>query len=80
MYFIDTPTREIAVFDYDDATGAISNRRVAVRFPDGHGWPDGMAIDAEGQLWVAEWDGGCVPAGTPRAASSCAGSCCRWPA
>ena len=60
MYFIDTPTREVAVFDYDDATGAISNRRVAVRFPDGHGWPDGMAIDAEGQLWIAEWDGGCV--------------------
>ena len=60
MYFIDTPTREVAVFDYDDATGRISNRRVAVRFPDGHGWPDGMAIDAEGQLWIAEWDGGCV--------------------
>jgi sugar lactone lactonase YvrE len=60
MYYIDTPTREVAVFDYDDATGAISNRRVAVRFPAPHGWPDGMAIDAEGMLWIAEWDGGCV--------------------
>ena len=60
MYYIDTPTREIAVFDYDDATGAIANRRVAARFPAGHGWPDGMTMDAEGLLWVAEWDGACV--------------------
>jgi sugar lactone lactonase YvrE len=60
MYYIDTPTREVAVFDYDDPTGAIANRRVAARFPAGHGWPDGMTMDAEGLLWVAEWDGGCV--------------------
>ena len=60
MYYIDTPTREVAVFDYDDATGAIANRRVAVRFPARHGWPDGMTMDAEGLLWIAEWDGGCV--------------------
>jgi sugar lactone lactonase YvrE len=60
MYYIDTPTREVAVFDYDNATGGISNRRVAVRFPESHGWPDGMALDAEGKLWVAEWDGACV--------------------
>jgi len=60
MYYIDTPTREIAVFDYDDPTGAIANRRVAARFPAGHGWPDGMTMDAEGLLWVAEWDGACV--------------------
>jgi sugar lactone lactonase YvrE len=60
MYYIDTPTREVAAFDYDDATGDISNRRVAVRFPARHGWPDGMALDADGMLWIAEWDGGCV--------------------
>ena len=60
MYYIDTPSREVAVFDYDDASGAISNRQVAVRFPADHGWPDGMTIDAEGRLWIAEWDGGCV--------------------
>ncbi len=60
MYYIDTPTREVAVFDYDDETGAIANRRVAVRFPASHGWPDGMTMDAEGLLWIAEWDGDCV--------------------
>jgi sugar lactone lactonase YvrE len=60
MYYIDTPTREVAVFDYDDRSGALSHRRVAVRFDADHGWPDGMTIDAEGTLWIAEWDGGCV--------------------
>ena len=65
MYYIDTPTREVAVFDYDDATGAIANRRVAVRFPARHGWPDGMTMDAEGMLWIAEWDGGCVSCWDP---------------
>ena len=60
MYYIDTPTREVAVFDYDDPAGAIANRRVAVRFPARHGWPDGMTMDAEGMMWIAEWDGGCV--------------------
>ena len=60
MYYIDSPTREVAVFDYDDATGAIDNRRVAVRLPARHGWPDGMTMDAEGLLWIAEWDGGSV--------------------
>jgi sugar lactone lactonase YvrE len=60
MFYIDTPTREVAVFDYDDATGQIQNRRVAARLPTRHGWPDGMTIDAEGMLWIAEWDGACV--------------------
>jgi len=29
----------VAVFDYDDASGAIANRRVAVRFPQGTAGP-----------------------------------------
>jgi sugar lactone lactonase YvrE len=57
MYYIDTPTMEISAFDYDLTTGAISNRRTAVRIPEGEGRPDGMTIDAEGMLWVAMWEG-----------------------
>jgi D-xylono/L-arabinono-1,4-lactonase len=60
MYYIDTPTREISVFDYDATTGVIDNRRVLVRTPEGQGMPDGMTVDAEGFLWVAKWDGGCL--------------------
>ncbi|MBN6056685.1 SMP-30/gluconolactonase/LRE family protein, partial [Nonomuraea sp. RK-328] len=33
-------------------------RRVLARFPSGGGAPDGMAIDAEGCLWIAMWGGG----------------------
>jgi sugar lactone lactonase YvrE len=60
MYYIDTPTREVATFDYDDATGAIAGRRVAIRVPESMGAPDGMTIDSEGMLWVALWGGGQV--------------------
>jgi sugar lactone lactonase YvrE len=66
MYFIDTPTREVAAFDYDDATGAVSNRRVAVKVPKENGHPDGSTLDAEGNLWVAHWDGWNVTCYDPR--------------
>lgn len=45
MYYIDTPTSEIKAYDYNDATGAISNERVAVKVSDTLGYPDGMTID-----------------------------------
>lgn len=60
MYYIDTPTRKIRVFDYDDQTGNITNGRTAVDIPDSMGGPDGMTIDSEGHLWVCMWGGSCV--------------------
>jgi sugar lactone lactonase YvrE len=60
MYYIDTPTMKIDAFDYEFETGTISNRRAVVLVAEEHGGPDGMAIDAEGKLWVAHWDGWCV--------------------
>ena len=66
MYYIDTPTREVAAFDYDDATGNITNRRVACRFTEEQGSPDGMTIDAEDKLWIAHWDGWQVSRWDPR--------------
>ena len=59
-WYIDTPSRRVDAFDFDVAAGRVSNRRVAFRFPDGVGFPDGMAIDEHDQLWVAMWGGGCV--------------------
>jgi sugar lactone lactonase YvrE len=65
MYYIDTPTSRVDLFDYDVTTGEIGGRRALVQV-DGH--PDGMAIDDEGFLWVALWGGGAVhrysPSGT----------------
>ena len=55
MYFIDSETRRIDVFDYDASRGQIAGRRPFAVLPDGSGVPDGMTIDAEDCLWVAVW-------------------------
>ncbi|HHX63640.1 MAG TPA: SMP-30/gluconolactonase/LRE family protein [Chloroflexi bacterium] len=60
MYYTDTRAREIYLYDYDEATGEISNRRLFVRVPEGEGGPDGMTVDAEGYVWSARWNGGCL--------------------
>ena len=60
MYYIDTPTAEIKAYDYDDATGNISNERVTVKVNDSLGFPDGMAIDENDNLWVGMWNGNAV--------------------
>ena len=60
MYYIDSPKREVYLFDYEEATGAITNQQVFVHTPDDEGVPDGMTVDAEGYVWCAKWDGGCA--------------------
>lgn len=62
MYYIDTPTGAVAAFDYDAASGTLSQPRTAFTIPPGAGLPDGCAVDAEGNLWVAHWGGGRVVA------------------
>lgn len=68
MYYIDTATQRMDVFDFDLASGAALNRRPFIRFDEAFGIPDGMTRDAEGGLWVAFYDGWAVrrftPAGT----------------
>ena len=55
MYFIDSFVQRVDVFDFEPATGAISNRRPLIEVPESWGFPDGMTLDAEGYLWVACW-------------------------
>ncbi len=57
MYFIDSPTRRVDVFDFDLDDGAITNRRRLIQVDAALGFPDGMAVDANGDLWVAVWGG-----------------------
>ncbi len=65
MYYIDTPTRRVTAFDYVVETGGIANRRDVVLFPEGAGSPDGMAIDARGMLWIAQFRAGRVSCWDP---------------
>lgn len=53
MYYIDTPSKKVRAFDFDNATGAISGERVVWDTQDDPSVPDGMTIDSEDRLWIA---------------------------
>ncbi len=57
MYVTNTMPGEIWAYDFDAASGAISNRRVFARVPAADGWPDGHTVDSEGFVWGAHWGG-----------------------
>jgi sugar lactone lactonase YvrE len=60
MYFTDTVARTIYAYDYDLASGDVKNRKIFVCVPSSEGLPDGLAVDADGFIWSAQWYGGCV--------------------
>ncbi|MFD0025646.1 SMP-30/gluconolactonase/LRE family protein [Streptomyces sp. NPDC058382] len=55
MYYVDTPTRRIDVFDVDGEQ--VLGRRPFATVEEGAGFPDGLTVDAEGAVWVVLWDG-----------------------
>ena len=57
FYLVDSIPRLIYVYDYDRATGTISNRKPLIRLDSDEGLPDGMTVDREGFIWVAKWFG-----------------------
>lgn len=65
MYYVDTPTRRVDVFDYDLSTGEIGNRRPLAEVTDTPGVPDGLCVDTDGCVWVAVNGGGEVRRYTP---------------
>ena len=57
MYYVDSPTRRIDVFDLDGQSGGITNRRPFATIPAEAGIPDGLTVDADGFVWLALWGG-----------------------
>ncbi len=60
MFYVDSPTRTIVRFGFDAADGRLGARTVLVDTSAYSGVPDGLAVDAEGDLWVAFWDGAAI--------------------
>ncbi|MEB2363242.1 MAG: SMP-30/gluconolactonase/LRE family protein [Bryobacterales bacterium] len=60
LYATDTVVRRIYAYDYDETSGTTSGKRVFVELGSDDGIPDGLAVDAAGNLWSAIWYGGCV--------------------
>lgn len=65
MYFIDSATQGVDVFDFDAGTGSAGNRRRLVTIERAHGVPDGMTTDNRGNLWVACFGGAAVRCFSP---------------
>ncbi len=59
-HYVDTLTARIDLLDVDPARGQIRGRRPFVEIPADQGAPDGIAVDADGGVWVALWGGSAV--------------------
>jgi sugar lactone lactonase YvrE len=65
LYYVDSHTHRIDVFDYDLATGTASDRRPFAVIEPSAGVPDGLAIDDDGAIWLALWGGSALRRYTP---------------
>lgn len=60
LYHADSMAQTIYAYDYDLATGRVSNRRLFFDTTPYGPIPDGATVDAQGNLWVAICEGGLV--------------------
>ena len=56
LFHASSASREIYRFAVS-ADGDLSDKQCFIRFTAEQGFPDGMALDAAGGLWVAQWQG-----------------------
>ncbi|PMB25918.1 SMP-30/gluconolactonase/LRE family protein [Fischerella thermalis] len=65
FYLTDSAQHQIYAYDFEAETGTIANRRVLVDLSNETVEPDGLAIDCQGNLWSALWDGWCIACFNP---------------
>lgn len=66
LYFVDMMPGRVLAYDYDVATGGVSNRRTLFTVDPSEGMPDGICTDSEGTIWAAHWDGWCLSRWSPQ--------------
>jgi len=54
FYFTDSYAKTIWQYDHNADTGELSNQRIFLKFDPETKNPDGMTIDAQGHIWVAQ--------------------------
>ena len=59
-FYVDSMAHGIDRFAFDGDGGELGERRRFAEVDASLGLPDGLAVDAEGGVWVALWDGGAV--------------------
>jgi len=64
LYFIDTPSKKVAKYAYNLNNGDVKFEAYVIEFKE-NGSPDGMCMDNNGNLWIAEWGGSCVSLWNP---------------
>ncbi|MET0901972.1 MAG: SMP-30/gluconolactonase/LRE family protein, partial [Acidimicrobiales bacterium] len=58
--YVDSPTQRIDRLEFDPVAGTFEERRPWVTIDADDGMPDGIALDADGGVWVGLWGGGAV--------------------
>jgi len=66
MYLSDTRKGYIYAYPFDPETGTVGEARIFADFGSLPGGPDGATVDAEGYLWSAQFNGGCLIRLSPR--------------
>jgi xylono-1,5-lactonase len=64
LYHVDTFNQCVHAFDVD-ARGDVSGKRLFLKVAEPGVYPDGPTIDAQGNLWISMWGGGCVRCYSP---------------
>jgi sugar lactone lactonase YvrE len=60
FYLTDSGAKTIHAYDFDLAAGELSGRRRFADLSASDATPDGLAVDAEGCVWSAQFGGGCL--------------------
>lgn len=55
LYFVDTPTKRVSRYYYDIGTGDAKYDKDIIFIDEG--LPDGICVDVDDMLWVAQWGG-----------------------